>query len=210
MGRLAVRFWRARSNDRRQVLCRQISSWQWPRSAHEAVTLSKAGKITPDEARALAKKTLGSVAHGADPAAQRAAVKRATTLAEAAEQFLIEHVEAKRSASSATSYRDLLERWHFRNRQRKAEKVTTAEVQRLHSKNAHTPYQANRFVGRHITEVCELFRRHVAEVCERASARRPARSECLIARPLVRHSGPIAGGRLGSNALIAHLLKSHQ
>jgi hypothetical protein len=37
------------------------------------VTLSKVGKITPDEARALAKKTLGSVAHGADPAAQRAA-----------------------------------------------------------------------------------------------------------------------------------------
>ena len=74
------------------------------------LTLAKAGTITPDEARTLAKKTLGSVAHGADPAAQRAADKRATTFAEAAEQFLIEHVEAKRSASSARSYRDLLER----------------------------------------------------------------------------------------------------
>src|SRR6476620_3161841 len=74
------------------------------------LTLSKVGTITPDDARTLAKKTLGSVAHGADPAAQRAADRRASTLAEVAEQFLTEHVEAKRSASSANSYRDLLER----------------------------------------------------------------------------------------------------
>jgi hypothetical protein len=74
------------------------------------LTLAKVGTITPEEARTLAKKTLGSVAHGADPAAQRAADKRAATLAEVAEQFLTEHVEAKRAASSAASYRALLER----------------------------------------------------------------------------------------------------
>src|SRR6476646_11783068 len=74
------------------------------------LTLAKVGRITADEARTLAKKTLGSVAHGADPAAQRAADKRASTLAEVAEQFLTEHVEAKRAASSAVSYRDLLGR----------------------------------------------------------------------------------------------------
>ena len=50
------------------------------------LTLAKVGTITPDEARTLAKKTPGSVAHGADPAAQRAADKRASTLAEVAEQ----------------------------------------------------------------------------------------------------------------------------
>ena len=33
------------------------------------LTLGKVGTLTPDEARTLAKKTLGSVAHGADPAA---------------------------------------------------------------------------------------------------------------------------------------------
>jgi Arm DNA-binding domain len=59
------------------------------------LTLAKAGTITPDEARTLAKKTLGLVAHGADPAAQRAAEKRASTLAEVAEQFLTEHVDPK-------------------------------------------------------------------------------------------------------------------
>jgi Arm domain-containing DNA-binding protein len=51
------------------------------------LTLGKVGTLTPDEARTLAKKMLGSVAHGADPAAQRAADKRASTLAEVAEQF---------------------------------------------------------------------------------------------------------------------------
>src|SRR6476661_9006696 len=111
------------------------------------LTLAKAGTISPDEARTLAKKTLGSVAHGADPAAQRAADKRASTLAEVAEQFLTEHVEAKRSASSAGSYRDLLERLALPELgKRKASKITSAEIQRLHSKNAHRPYQANRLL----------------------------------------------------------------
>lgn len=111
------------------------------------LTLGKVGTLTPDEARTLAKKMLGSVAHGADPAAQRAADKRASTLAEVAEQFLTEHVAAKRSASSAGSYRDLLERLVFPELgKRKADKVTSAEIHRLHSKHAHTPYQANRML----------------------------------------------------------------
>src|SRR4051794_34761846 len=92
------------------------------------LTLAKAGTLTPDEARTLAKKTLGSVAHGADPAAQKAADKRASTVSEVADQFLKDHVEAKRSASSARSYRDLLERLAFPEiGKRKAEKVTSAE-----------------------------------------------------------------------------------
>jgi integrase len=111
------------------------------------ITLVKEGTVTPDEGRTLAKKMLGSIAHGADPAAQRAADKRASTLSEVAEQFLREHVEAKRSSSSAGSYRDLLERLALPELgKRKAGKITTAEIQRLHSKNAHTPYQANRLL----------------------------------------------------------------
>ena len=111
------------------------------------LTLGKVGTLTPDEARTLAKKMLGSVAHGADPAAQKAADKRASTLSEIGEQFLTEHVAAKRSASSAASYRDLLERLTYPDLgNRKADKITTAEIQKLHSKNSHTPYQANRLL----------------------------------------------------------------
>ena len=147
MGRLAIGLRRPRSIDGRNVLCREISRRQRPQRPYKASHVGKAGTITPDEARTLAKKTLGSVAHGADPAAQRAADKRASTLAEVAEQFLTEHVEAKRSASSAKSYRDLLERLAIPELgKRKAEKITTAEIQRLHSKHSRSPYQANRLL----------------------------------------------------------------
>jgi Arm DNA-binding domain len=41
------------------------------------VTLGSVGKITPDTARELAQKALGSIAHGRDPSAERAAIARA-------------------------------------------------------------------------------------------------------------------------------------
>lgn len=111
------------------------------------LTLAKIGTLTPDEARKQARKVLGAVANGADPAAQRAAEKRASTLAEVAEQFLTRHVAAKRAESTAESYRDLLERLALPELGRhKAEKITTAEVQRLHARLADRPHLANRLL----------------------------------------------------------------
>jgi integrase len=109
------------------------------------VTLDRVGKITPDEARTLARKTLGAVAHGADPAARKAADKRAETLRQLADLFLAEHVEAKRKPATAAFYRDVLERLVLPELgTRKAEKITTAELARLHAKWKAHPYQANR------------------------------------------------------------------
>lgn len=109
------------------------------------LTLAKVGTLTPDEARAQARKMLGAVANGADPAAQRAAEKRASTLTEVAEQFLTKHVAAKRAENTEASYRDLLERLVLPELgKRKAEKITSAEIHRLHSKLGDHPYQANR------------------------------------------------------------------
>src|SRR5262249_29250854 len=72
------------------------------------LTLGSIGKLTPDQARALAKKTLGAVAQGIDPASDRAEEKRASTLRELAELFLTEHMDAKRNASTAALYPDIL------------------------------------------------------------------------------------------------------
>src|SRR5262249_39123702 len=55
------------------------------------VTIGAVGKFTPDQARVLAKKMLGAVGHGSDPAAERTAEKRANTLRELADLFLAEH-----------------------------------------------------------------------------------------------------------------------
>jgi integrase len=112
------------------------------------VTLARVGKVSPDQARDLAKKVLGSVAHGADPAAQKTADRKAETLNELAAMFLAEHVEAKRKASTAAHYRDVLERLVLPELgSRKAAKVTVADLAKLHAKLGEHPYQANRMLA---------------------------------------------------------------
>ncbi len=112
------------------------------------MTLGALGKLTPDEARKLAKATLGAVAHGADPAAEKGAERRGATLKELAELFLAEHVEAKRKASTAAHYRDVLERLVLPELgSRKAEKITVADIAKLHAKQHAHPYQANRVLA---------------------------------------------------------------
>src|SRR5256886_4537659 len=111
------------------------------------VTLGRIGTLTPDEARALARKMLGAVAHGSDPAAVRAAERRASTFRELAEIFLVEHVEAKRKRTTAAHYRSLLERIVLPELgSRKAEQVTTSDLAKLHIKMRDRPYQANRML----------------------------------------------------------------
>jgi integrase len=111
------------------------------------MTLGRVGTLTPDEARTLARKTLGAVAHGSDPAALRAAERRASTLRELAEIFLAEHVEAKRKPSTAAHYRSLLERVVLPELgSRKAQAVTPSDLAKLHAKMRNRPYQGNRML----------------------------------------------------------------
>src|SRR5512144_8283 len=58
-------------------------------------TIGKHGSpYTPDTARKEARRVLGLVASGADPAAERMCDKKAGTVARLCETFLTEHVEA--------------------------------------------------------------------------------------------------------------------
>jgi Arm DNA-binding domain len=72
------------------------------------VTLGRVGVITPDEAGKLAKRVLGAVAHGGDPAAAKAADRRGSTLTELADLFLADHIQAKRKPATADHYRLIL------------------------------------------------------------------------------------------------------
>jgi integrase len=111
------------------------------------VTLGRIGTLTPDEARALARKILGAVAHGSDPAALKAAERRASTLRELAQIFLVEHVDAKRKRTTAAHYRRLLENVVLPELgSRKAEQVTPSDLAKLHAKMRGRPYQANRML----------------------------------------------------------------
>src|SRR5215218_4062216 len=92
------------------------------------VTLGSVGKLTPDQERELARKMLATVAHGGDPAADRAKDRIALTLEELAERYLQDEANRKRKPSTAKLYSHYL-RFHV--------------VPRLGSRRAHTITRAD-------------------------------------------------------------------
>ena len=100
---------------------------------------------TPDTARKEARRLLGLVAGGGDPAGVKAAVKAAPTLADLAARFLAEHAEAKRKASTTKEYRRLIENLILPALgKHKVAEVTRADVARFHHSRRGTPIEANR------------------------------------------------------------------
>jgi len=73
-------------------------------------TIGAVGQITPEAARTRARTILGAVAHGKDPAAEKAGERAAATVSELADRFLAEHVEPKLKSKTAALYRDMLNR----------------------------------------------------------------------------------------------------
>src|SRR5215469_2868540 len=93
------------------------------------MTLGSVGKLTPDQARNLAKKALSAVVHGADPAAEKAAEKRAETLG-----------DLKLKSGTSSRYKDILERIVLPEfGRRKVEKISTDEFARLHLRMREHP-----------------------------------------------------------------------
>lgn len=112
------------------------------------VTIDRVGRITPEQARKAAEDMLAKVTLGADPAADRAAERKADTLRQVADLYLAEHVEAKRKKSTAAHYRDILERLVLPELgNRKAQAVTSGDVSKLHARMRRRPYQANRMLA---------------------------------------------------------------
>ncbi|MDZ3836833.1 MAG: site-specific integrase [Rhodospirillales bacterium] len=128
----------------------QYRAGQGRRAPSRRYTIGRHGSPwTPDAARREAKRVLGLVAAGADPAAERKEKRRteqdALTVREVAERWLAEHVEAKRKPRTATEYRRLLRHTILPQLgDRKIAKLTRADVARLHDANRHAPYVANR------------------------------------------------------------------
>ena len=72
-------------------------------------TIGKHGSPwTAEAARREARRLLGLVEGGADPAASKVARREAPTIADMVERFHAEHAQAKRKASTARLYRGLL------------------------------------------------------------------------------------------------------
>ena len=118
------------------------------RTAKRRLTLGSVGVLTPEQARGKAKDALSAARLGDDPAHQKAVGRRATTVAQLAELFLTEHVEAKRKPGTIVHYRALLndvvvpELGNL-----KAIDVQRPDIAKLHLDRKATPYQANRLLA---------------------------------------------------------------
>jgi integrase len=108
-------------------------------------TIGKYGPLTPDEARKEAKRILGLVAGGDDPAAAIVEAREAVTVAGLAALYLDE-VRAKRKPTTAALYQDYLHRHVLPDIVRvKAASIGRATVAKLHLKvGKRHPVTANR------------------------------------------------------------------
>jgi len=77
---------RVEASGRKTFLCRYRIG-----NIRRQYTLGHYGNITPEEARRKAKKLLGNIAMGRDPAAERSDARKAITFSELFELILVEH-----------------------------------------------------------------------------------------------------------------------
>jgi len=99
------------------------------------LTLGRFGVLTPDGARKLAQEALAAVAGGADPVANRQALRSAPTVSELLERYITEHVNVHNKPGNA----------HIEPRlgKLKVNSVTRRDVGDLHRAMADIPRSAN-------------------------------------------------------------------
>lgn len=107
--------------------------------------LGEHGRITPDQARSLAKQTLGAVERGKDPIEERRRERAVRTFKAVADEFIDLHAKAKRKSRTADDYEALL-RLHILPAigSRRVTDVRRADVAKLHAKLSAKPETGNR------------------------------------------------------------------
>jgi integrase len=122
------------------------------------LTLGTYGKdLTADEARKLAKATLGDAVRGADPAEIRAQERQGETMRDLCDAYMARHGDAKKSASEDLRRikTHVLPAWG----RIKARDIKRPDVANLHAKiGKRAPYEANRVLAL-LSKMFELARR---------------------------------------------------
>jgi site-specific recombinase XerD len=108
------------------------------------VTIGVHGRVTPDQARLEARRLLGLVSTGVDPAEQKQQEKGQPTFEDLLELFFSQHVNSKLKNNTAASYERLC-RLHLPSSIRKMRIVDVGRkhVTRLHHDMRTKPYAAN-------------------------------------------------------------------
>jgi integrase len=109
------------------------------------VTIGRHGELTPTAARSEAKRLLGEIALGHDPASDRDKSKADKSLTVVLDQFMAEHVKSKRKASTAREYQRIAKLYVVpRLGRRPISAIQRQDIAKLHHELADKPYQANR------------------------------------------------------------------
>jgi integrase len=109
------------------------------------VTIGRHGEVTPSYARGEAKRLLGEIAAGRDPAAERDKAKANKSVAVVLEQFMAEHVRPKLKPRTAREYERTARLYIVPPLGRRPiGELTRQDIAKLHHEFASTPYQANR------------------------------------------------------------------
>src|SRR5262245_57573541 len=108
------------------------------------VTIGQHGQITPILARDEAKRLLGTIATGRDPAAERDKAKADRSVATVLDQFMAEHVNPKLKPTTAEAYQRVARLYVLPSFGRYSiSEVNRPDVARLHHEMRSKPYQAN-------------------------------------------------------------------
>ena len=108
-------------------------------------TIGQHGELTPTAARNEAKRLLGRIAVGQDPASDRDNAKTDKTMVAVLDQFMTEHVRPKRKASTAREYQRIASLYIVpRLGRRLVSEIKRPDIARLHHELVSKPYQANR------------------------------------------------------------------
>ncbi|MGQ0640961.1 MAG: tyrosine-type recombinase/integrase [Gemmatimonadaceae bacterium] len=161
--------------------------------AKRIVLGSTYGGLTPDTARQLARRELGKVAHGADPAADRAARREAATMEDLGHAYL-EDIEARHKKSTVSEYGRLW-RKHVAPAlgTRQVAEIASSDIRRVHRSLSKTPYVANRVLA-----MLGAFFTYAAKEGIRGRHDNPAHEvEFYPEKPRERFLTPKEFGRLG-------------
>lgn len=111
-------------------------------------TIGTHGVLTAEQARVEARRLLGEVAAGRDPSDQKQQAKGSTSLGQALNQFLADHVDSKLKRSTAEEYRRLDRLCIPADLKRRSlTEVTRSDIARLHLSLRGKPYQGNRLLA---------------------------------------------------------------
>ena len=106
--------------------------------------IGRFGAMTADQARKIATEKLASVRLGKDPAADRAASRKAATIADLIDDFDTKHVRGKLKPRSAEMYQPALRLLRNSYGSTKAEMLSRAQLTSLHVGMKNKPIAANR------------------------------------------------------------------